>query len=135
MAHYPETSRASREIPMKLKVVAVLTEMPNNYAAYVPDLPGCISTGKTWEKMLEMIQECLEFHIEGMMLNGDPLPERYMSMEEAMAYHCEPISEEELEELSKYDFPPTLSVTFKEIEVEVDVPAPAEAARTVPLGA
>lgn len=120
---------------MKLKVVAVLTEMPNNYAAYVPDLPGCISTGKTWEKMLEMIQECLEFHIEGMMLNGDPLPERYMSLEEAMAYHCEPISEEELEELSKYDFPPTLSVTFKEIEVEVDIPAPAEAAHTVPLGA
>ena len=120
---------------MKLKVVAVLTEMPNNYAAYVPDLPGCISTGKTWEKMLEMIQEAITGHVEVMLEYGDPLPERNMSMEEAMAYHCEPFTEEEMEELSKYDFPPALSVTFKEIEVEVDVPAPAEAARAVPQGA
>ncbi len=119
---------------MKLKVVAVLTEMPNNYAAYVPDLPGCISTGKTWEKMLEMIEEAITGHVEVMLEYGDPLPERNMSMEEAMAYHCEPYTEKELEELSKYDFPPALSVTFKEIEVEVDIPAPAEAARTVPLG-
>lgn len=120
---------------MKFKFVAVLTEMPNNYSAYVPDLPGCISTGKTWEKMVEMIHECLEFHIEGMMINGDPLPETRMSLEEAMAHHCEPFTEEELEEFSKYDFPPTLSVTFKEIEVEVAMPAPAETAGTVPQGA
>ena len=120
---------------MKLKFVVAFEEGPNNYSAYVPDLPGCISTGKTWKKMLEMIRECLEFHIEGMMLNGDPLPERNMSMEEAMAYHCEPLTEEEAEELSKYDFPPTLSVTFKEIEVEVDVQAISEAARAVPQGA
>ena len=75
---------------MKLKVVAVLTEMPNNYAAYVPDLPGCISTEKTWEKMLEMIEEAITGHVEVMLEYGDPLPERNMSMEEAMAYHCEP---------------------------------------------
>ena len=117
---------------MKLKFVAVFTEMPNNYCAYLPDLPGCISTGKTWEKMLEMIHEGLEFHIEGMIENGAPLPEKRMSMEEAMAYHCEPFTEEEREELSKYDFPPTLSTTFKEIEVEVAITAQAQAADTVP---
>ena len=120
---------------MKLKFVVIFTEMPNNYCAYVPDLPGCISTGKTWGKILEMIHECLEFHIEGMMINGDPLPESRMSMEEAMAHHCEPLTDEEQEELSKYEFAPTLSVTFKEIEVEVDVPAHAQVAGTVPQGA
>ena len=120
---------------MKLKFVVVFEEGPNNYSAYVPDLPGCISTGKTWEKMLEMIHECLEFHIEGMMINGDPLPESRMSMEEAMAHHCEPLTEEEQDEFAKYDFAPTLSVTFKEIEVEVDIPAPTEAAKAIPQGA
>ena len=120
---------------MKFKFVVIFTEMPNNYCAYVPDLPGCVSTGKTWGKMLEMIHECLEFHIEGMMINGDPLPESRMSMEEAMAHHCEPFTEEELEELSKYEFAPTLSTTFKEIEVEVDIPAHAQVAGTVPQGA
>ena len=119
---------------MKMRHIVVFEEGPNNYSAYVPDLPGCISTGKTWEKMLEMIHECLEFHIEGMMINGDPLPESRMSMEEAMAYHCEPLTEEELEEFSKYDFPSTLSVTFKEIEVEVTIPKQAQAANTVPQG-
>ena len=120
---------------MKLKYIVVFEQTPNNYAAYAPDVPGCISTGKTWEKMLEMIHECLEFHIEGMMINGDPLPESRMSMEEAMAHHCEPFTEEELEELSKYEFSPTLSVTFKEIEVEVDISALNEAAKAVPQGA
>ena len=121
---------------MKMKFVAIFTEMPNNYCAYLPDLPGCISTGKTWGKMLEMIHECLEFHIEGMMINGDPLPESRMSMEEAMTHHCEPFTtEEELEELSKYEFPPTLSVTFKEIEVEVAIPARAQETETVSQGA
>lgn len=120
---------------MKFKFVVVFEEGPNNYSAYVPDLPGCISTGKTWGKMLEMIHECLEFHIEGMILHGDPLPEGSMSMKQAMAYHCEPFTEEEMEELSKYDFPPALSVTFKEIEVEVDLSALAEEARAVPQGA
>ena len=120
---------------MKLKFVVAFEQGPNNYSAYVPDLPGCISTGKTWEKMLEMIEEAITGHVEVMLEYGDLLPERNMSMKEAMAYHCEPYTEEELEELSKYDFPPALSVTFKEIEVEVEVPAPAEAARAVPQGA
>ena len=108
---------------MKLKYVVVFEQGPNNYSAYVPDLPGCVSTGKTWEKMLEMIQEAITGHIEVMLEYGDPLPQRSMSLEEAMAYHCGPLTEEELEEIAQFDFPPTLSTTFKEIEVEVAVPA------------
>ena len=120
---------------MKLKFVVVFEQGPDNYSAYVPDLPGCISTGKTWKKMLAMIQEAIEFHVEGMLEDGESLPEKRMSMEEAMAHHAEPLSEEELVRLSEWDFPPTLSTTFKEIEVEIDMAAQVQAASTVSRGA
>ena len=111
---------------MKRKFVAVFTEMSNNYCAYVPELPGCISTGKTWDEIQRMIQEALEFHIEGMLGHGDLLSPETMSMEEAMIYHSEPLTEEEQKEYSQYGAPPTvLSTTFKEIEVEINIPSPA----------
>ena len=111
---------------MKLKFVAVFTELPNNYCVYVPDLPGCVSTGKSWKKIQKMTKEAVEFHIEGMLEHGDLLPEGRMSMEQAMIYHSEALTEEELEEYAQFgDFPLVLSTTFKEIEVEVAIPEPA----------
>ena len=41
---------------MKLKYVVIYERTPNNYSAYSPDLPGCISTGKTWEEIQENIR-------------------------------------------------------------------------------
>ena len=38
---------------MKLKYAVVYERTPNNYSAYSPDLPGCISTGETWEDIQE----------------------------------------------------------------------------------
>ena len=46
-----------------------------NYSAYVPDLPGCVSTGDTVEEVSRNIQEAIEFHLEGMRADGDPIPE------------------------------------------------------------
>ena len=113
---------------MNRKFVAVFTEMPNNYCAYLPDLPGCVSTGRTWDEIQEMIREAVEFHIEGMLGHGDPLPPDSMTMEQAMIYHSEPLTAEELEEYSRYGDPATvLSTTFKEIEVEINVPVPVTA--------
>lgn len=108
---------------MNRKFVVVFTEMPNNYSAYLPDLPGCVSTGKTWDDIQDMVREAIEFHIEGMLGHGDLLPLQAMSMEEAMVYHSEPLTEEEMEEYSQYGDPPIiLSNTFKEIEVEIPIP-------------
>ena len=45
-----------------------------NWSAYVPDLPGCIATGKTRRDVERMIREAIEFHIEGMRLRGEPIP-------------------------------------------------------------
>ena len=72
---------------MKLTYAVVFEQTPNNYCAYIPDLPGCVSTGRTWEEMQWMIKEAIEFHIEGMQLDGDPIPPPRMSVEEALEYH------------------------------------------------
>lgn len=46
-----------------------------NWSAYVPDLPGCIATGKTRKQVEKMIREAIEFHIEGLKARGEPIPE------------------------------------------------------------
>ena len=52
----------------------VIEKAPGNYSAYVPDLPGCISTGRTIEELRRNIQEAIELHIEGLRRDGDPVP-------------------------------------------------------------
>ena len=44
------------------------------WSAYVPDLPGCISVGDTFEECQTMIREAIEFHIEGLRLEGMEIP-------------------------------------------------------------
>ena len=55
--------------------VAVLEPGPNNWSAYVPDLPGCVAAGVTREEAEQLIQEAIEFHIEGLRMDGTALPE------------------------------------------------------------
>ena len=58
------------------KYAVVIEKIPDsNYSAYVPDLPGCISTGDTRDEIEKNIREAIEFHIEGMIEDGDPIPE------------------------------------------------------------
>ena len=80
---------------MKLKYAVVYEQTPNNFCAYAPDLPGCISTGKTWDEVREMMREAIGFHLEGMLESGESVPEPRMSLEDAKAYHNEPLSEQE----------------------------------------
>ena len=57
------------------KYAVVFEKSPNNYAAYVPDLPGCVSTGATREEVERNIREAIAFHIEGLQIEGEPIPE------------------------------------------------------------
>jgi len=57
-----------------MRYAVVIEKAKNNYSAYVPDLPGCIAVGDTLEETEQMIREAIEFHIEGMLLDGDPEP-------------------------------------------------------------
>jgi predicted RNase H-like HicB family nuclease len=45
------------------------------YSAHVPDLPGCAAAAATMDETRELIREAIEFHIEGMRLHGEPVPE------------------------------------------------------------
>ena len=58
-----------------MKYTVVIERSPNNYAAYVPDLPGCVATAGTREEVLKEIREAIEFHIEGMRGDGEAIPE------------------------------------------------------------
>jgi len=57
------------------KYAVVIERGPNNYSAYVPDLPGCVTTGKTIEEIKANIREAIELHLEGLMDDGVPVPE------------------------------------------------------------
>ncbi len=57
-----------------MRYAVVIEKAEGNYSAYVPDLPGCIATGETIEEIKQMIAEAIEFHIEGMLEEGLPIP-------------------------------------------------------------
>jgi len=57
------------------KYAVVFEKAAHNWAAYVPDLPGCVTTSGTLEQTRRLIAEAIEFHIEGMRLRGERVPE------------------------------------------------------------
>ena len=108
---------------MKLTYAVVIEQTPNNYGAYAPDVPGCISTADTWDEMLAMIREALTFHIEALIEDGDPIPEPTMSIDDAIAYHSEPIPDDVLDSYREFGEPaPTISTRFELVEIEVPTP-------------
>ncbi len=58
-----------------MKYAIVIEWAETNYSAYVPDLPGCVSTGATLEEVKRNLREAIEFHIDGMREDGEPVPE------------------------------------------------------------
>ena len=53
----------------------IYEKSPTGYSAYVPDLPGCISTGATLEQTKRNMQEAIAGHLAVMREFGDPIPE------------------------------------------------------------
>ena len=58
-----------------MKYAVVFEKAPSNFAAYVPDLPGCVATGATRKEVERNIREAIVFHIEGMRLEHLSIPE------------------------------------------------------------
>ena len=58
----------------RFKYPVILEKGQRNYGVYVPDLPGCISTGHTPEGSLRSMQEALWMHLETMLEDGDVIP-------------------------------------------------------------
>ena len=60
---------------MSVKYAVIFERAPGNCAAWVPDLPGCMITGKTLEETRMNVQEAILGHLETLKAFGDPIPE------------------------------------------------------------
>nr|WP_244288529.1 type II toxin-antitoxin system HicB family antitoxin [Leptospira dzoumogneensis] len=52
----------------------IIEKGPTSFGAYVPDLPGCVAVGETEEEVTKLIKEAIEFHLEGLRKDGEPIP-------------------------------------------------------------
>lgn len=57
-----------------MKYAVIIEAGERNYSAYVPDLPGCIGTGKTLDEVKQVMREAIALHIEGLREDGIPIP-------------------------------------------------------------
>jgi len=49
-----------------MRCAIVIEDAEGHYAAYVPDLPGCVATGETVQAVETEIRDAICFHIEGL---------------------------------------------------------------------
>ena len=69
-----------REV-IRLHLVRISKDPDSDWGASVPDLPGCVATGKTIDAVLRRIQEAISLHIQGMRADGlKPLQPRHRSV-------------------------------------------------------
>jgi predicted RNase H-like HicB family nuclease len=66
------------------KYLIIIEKTESGYSAYSPDLPGCVATGRTREETENEMKDAIEFHIEGLRLNGDKVPKP-----SSLASYCE----------------------------------------------
>ena len=64
-----------------MRYVVIVEEGESSFGAHVPDLPGCVAVADTRGEVLELIQEAIEFHIEGLREDGQPIPQPSSSIE------------------------------------------------------
>ena len=64
-----------------MRYAVVIEKGEESYGAYVPDLPGCVAAGETLDEVKALIQEAIEFHIEGLKESGETIPEPSSSIE------------------------------------------------------
>jgi predicted RNase H-like HicB family nuclease len=57
-----------------MNYLVVFEPTSTGWSAYVPDLPGCVATGRTREEAHQQIREAIDFHIEGLREAGQPIP-------------------------------------------------------------
>ena len=57
-----------------MEYLVVIERGPTSFGAYVPDLPGCVAVGESREEVETLIHEAIEFHIEGLCAEGQPVP-------------------------------------------------------------
>ncbi len=56
------------------KYLVVIEKAENNYSAFSPDLPGCITVGSTIDETISFIKEAIELYLEGVAEEGENIP-------------------------------------------------------------
>jgi predicted RNase H-like HicB family nuclease len=59
---------------MMHRFLVVIEKAEKNYAAYSPDLPGCVATGKTREITEQNMVDAIRLHVAGLIEDGLPVP-------------------------------------------------------------
>jgi len=62
------------------RFLIIVEETGTGYSAYSPDVPGCVSTGRTRQETEQSMREAIEFHLEGLGLEGLPAPHESESL-------------------------------------------------------
>ena len=58
-----------------MRYAVVIEKAPKNYSAYVPDLPGCVATGRTRADVRRRIRQAVRMHVAGLREDGLAVPE------------------------------------------------------------
>lgn len=72
--YFKQCFKTGRVQKMK-KYLIILEKTDTGYSAYLPDLDGCIATGKSKPETLKNLKEALSFHLEGLKETGELIPE------------------------------------------------------------
>ena len=59
------------------RFLIIIEETGTGYSAYSPDVPGCVATGRTRQEIEQNMREAIEFHLEGLRLEGLPAPKTH----------------------------------------------------------
>lgn len=58
-----------------MRFLILIEPTATGFSAHVPDLPGCIAAGETREETIQLMREAVAFHLEGMRLHGESIPQ------------------------------------------------------------
>jgi predicted RNase H-like HicB family nuclease len=64
-----------------MRYAMIIERGERNFSAYLPDVPGCIVTGKTIEEVKQRMREAIDLHLSGLREDGLPIPEPTSSVE------------------------------------------------------
>jgi predicted RNase H-like HicB family nuclease len=57
-----------------MKYLIILEPTSTGYSAYSPDLDGCVAAGSDRDETILLMRDAIEFHLEGLVAEGDPIP-------------------------------------------------------------
>lgn len=58
-----------------MRYAIIIEPGERNYSAYIPDVPGCVATGRTEVEVKQRIHEALDLHLAGLREDGIKCPE------------------------------------------------------------